>query len=71
MASKKWGGPRKGAGRPPGKGPGPSPDARTQRLTILLTRDEIATLRALADKRDLPAGTLAHEFVARALRRAK
>lgn len=71
MAARKSrvGGPRIGAGRPPGTGPGPSPDARRNRVTILLRDDELAKLKKLADKRQLPFGTIAYEFVARALRR--
>ncbi len=74
MASRKKGrvgGPRKGAGRPPGTGPGPSPDARRNRLTILLTDAEWRKLKRLAERRDLPFGTVAYEFVARALKRRK
>ncbi len=67
----KVGGPRKGAGRPPGTGPGPSPDARRNRVTILLRDDELAKLKRLAGKRDLPFGTVAYEFVARALSRRR
>ena len=67
----KVGGPRKGAGRPPGTGPGPSPDARWNRLTILLRDPELAKLRQLAKKRDLPAGTVAYELFAQSLRRAR
>lgn len=66
-----WGGPRKGAGRPPGTGPGPSPDSRRNRLTILLTDAEMTALRKLAEERDLPVGTVAYEIVALSLRRAK
>ena len=74
MATRKKGrvgGPRKGAGRPPGTGPGPSPDARRNRLTILLTDAEWRKLKRLAERRDLPLGTVAYEFVARALKRRK
>ena len=67
----KVGGARKGAGRPPGTGPGPSPDARRNRVTILLRDDELAKLQKLADRRGLPFGTLAYEYVARALKRKK
>jgi hypothetical protein len=38
-------------------------------VTILLRDDELAKLKKLADKRQLPFGTIAYEFVARALRR--
>lgn len=66
-----WGGPRKGAGRPPGKGPGPSPDARTQRVVVMLSPSELRKLQDLADEKDLPLGTAAYEIVARALRRRR
>lgn len=66
-----WGGPRKGAGRPPGTGPGPSPDSRRNRVVVMLTDQELAKLRDLADERDLPLGTAAYEIVARALGRRR
>lgn len=59
------GGPRKGAGRPPSL----PEEVRRNRLVITLTDGEVAKLRKLAAERDLPLGTAAHEFVARALRR--
>ena len=65
----KVGGPRKGAGRPPGTGPGPSPYARRNRLTILLSDAELRKLRAEAKRQDLPLGTVAYGFVARGLKR--
>jgi hypothetical protein len=74
MAAKmkgKVGGPRKGAGRPPGTGQGPSPDSRRNRLTITLRDTELAVLQRMAEKRDLPVGTVAYEIVARALRRRR
>ena len=73
MAKKKGthGGRREGAGRPPGTGPGPSPDARTNRVSVMFSDKELVRLRAEARKRDLPASTVAHLFVARALKRKK
>ncbi len=73
MAKKKGkrGGRRVGAGRPPGTGPGPSPDARTNRVSVMFSDKELARLRAEARKRDLPASTVAHLFVSRALKRKK
>ena len=71
MRKGKLGGPRKGAGRPPGTGPGPSPDARRNRVTILLADTELAKLRKLAERRDLPLGTVAYEIVARSLARQR
>ncbi len=74
MATRKKGrvgGPRKGAGRPPGTGPGPSPDARRNRIAVMLSDGELRKLRAEAKRRDLPPSTVAYEFVARALKRRK
>jgi len=68
---KQVGGPRKGAGRPPGTGPGPSPDARRFRVAVMLSSDELDKLKTLAEKRDLPPSTVAYEFVSRGLKRAK
>ncbi len=65
------GGPRKGAGRPPGTGPGPSPDARRNRVVVMLSDAELKKLRRLAHEKDLPVGTVAYEFVGRGLKRRK
>ncbi len=65
------GGPRMGAGRPPGTGPGPSPDARRNRVAVLLSDTELATLRRLAAKNGLPVGTQLYEICKRSLRRRK
>jgi len=67
----KVGGPRKGAGRPPGTGSGPSAEARSFRVVVMLSADELRKLRTLADELDLPTGTAAYQIVARALRRRK
>lgn len=64
-----WGGPRKGAGRPPGTGPGPSPDARRNRVVVMLRDRELARLKRLAKAKDLPLGTVAYELLAGALAR--
>jgi len=64
----RWGGPRRGAGRKPGTDPG---EVRRNRVTFTLTDGELAQLRALADEREMPVGTLAYEYVTKALRRAK
>lgn len=62
---KRWGGPRRGAGRPKG-----DPEKhRRNRVTVLLTDAEMRTLEALAEERELPLGTAAYEIVARSLRR--
>lgn len=64
----KHGGPRKGSGRKP------APDqaaVRRNRVTFTLSDADLATLRALADARGLPTGTLAFHFISRAMRRTK
>lgn len=66
----RWGGPRKGAGRKPGFGRDPS-EVRSNRVTFTLTDRELTELQALAEKRELPVGTLAYEYVTKAMRRAK
>ena len=71
MRKGKVGGPRKGSGRPPGRGPGPSPDARRHRVTVLLSDAELAILRDLAEERDLPLGTAAYDLLAGCLKRRK
>jgi hypothetical protein len=40
-------------------------------VTILLADEELQQLKALAETRDLPFGTVAYEFVARGLKRAR
>ena len=64
-----WGGRRKGAGRPPGTGTGPSKDARINRVVAMLSNDELKTLERHAKRRNLPLGTAAYQIIARALRR--
>jgi hypothetical protein len=63
-----WGGPRKGSGRPPGTGSG---NPRTNRVVVMLSNDELSVLKRVADLKDLPLGTVAYEFVARGLKRAR
>ncbi|MEE8557525.1 MAG: hypothetical protein V3T14_06535 [Myxococcota bacterium] len=53
----------------PGPKPLPRSERRTNRLTILLTDAERRKLERAAARKDLPAGTLAHTFVVRALGR--
>jgi len=64
----KWGGVRTGAGRPKGSGPGPSPDARKNRIAVMLSDTELGRLEALAKLSDKPIATVAYEFVAGGLR---
>ncbi|HXV37355.1 MAG TPA: hypothetical protein VEC18_09405 [Myxococcota bacterium] len=73
MARKKfgWGGRRKGAGRPPGTGTGPSKNARINRVVAMLSNDELKALQAHAKREKLPIGTAAYQIIARALRRLR
>jgi hypothetical protein len=66
-----WGGPRKGAGRPRGSGSGPSPDARKNRVAVMLSDSELEKLAKLAQRKRKPLATLAYEFLAGGLRRAR
>ena len=66
-----WGGRRPGAGRPKGSGSGPSPDARRNRVAIMLNDRELEQLRGLAREERRPVSTVAYSFVARALGRAR
>ena len=62
-----WGGRRSGAGRPKGSGQGPSPDSRRNRVAIMFTDVELASLEVAAKKQKLPLSTLAYQLVARSL----
>jgi hypothetical protein len=64
-----WGGRRKGAGRPPGTGTGPSKHARINRVVAMLSNDELKILQAHARREKLPLGTAAYRIIAKALRR--
>jgi hypothetical protein len=64
-----WGGRRRGAGRPPGTGTGPSKNARINRVVAMLSNDELSILQAHAKRERLPLGTAAYQIIARALRR--
>ncbi len=66
-----WGGARPGAGRPRGSGPGPSADARRNRVAIMLSDLEVARLERIARRRKLPLATLAHALLRQALLRAR
>lgn len=71
MAAKKkygWGGARPGAGRPKGSGSGPSPNARKNRVAIMLTDTELKKLNRLASRKRTPLATLAYELLARGLK---
>jgi hypothetical protein len=62
----KWGGPRKGAGRPT-----LAEETRKNRVAIMLRDDELVALRRLAERDDVPLSTAAYELVARGLKRLK
>ena len=62
-----WGGPRKGSGRRPVV----EGQVRRNRVVVMLTDDQLVKLEKLADQKDLPVGTVAYDFVARALKRRK
>ena len=64
------GGPRPRSGRPRGSG-GPPEAVRRNRVVVMLTDAELEKLEKFAAKKDLPVGTLAYGFVARALKRRK
>lgn len=71
MAARKkfgWGGARPGAGRPKGSGNGPSPNARKNRVAIMLSDSEFAKLRRIAHRKKKPIATLAYELLAKGLR---
>ncbi len=71
MAARKkfgWGGARPGAGRPKGSGSGPSPNARKNRVAILLTDTELKKLNRLAARKNAPLATLAYELMANGLK---
>jgi len=65
MAAKKWGGPRKGAGRKPV----PPEERRRNKLMVSLTDDELARLEVAAG--DEPAATWIRRVVLRQLERAR
>jgi hypothetical protein len=67
----RWGGRRRGAGRPPGTGTGPSKHARINRVVAMLSNDELKTLKAHARREKLPLGTAAYRIIARTLRRLR
>ena len=74
MAAKKssgWGGSRRGAGRPKGSGSGPSPNARVNRIAVMLTDVELAKLERIAVRKRLPVATLAYQLMSGALRKTR
>ena len=71
MATKKRRGVRKKPrGRPKGSG-GPPEKLRRNRVVVMVTDAELAKLHRLAEARDVPLGTRAHELLSQSLRRAR
>ena len=71
MAAKKkasCGGARPGAGRPKGSGSGPSPDARKNRVAVMLSDSELKRIQRVARRLKKPVATLAYELIARELK---
>jgi len=66
-----WGGRRRGAGRPPGTGTGPSKHARINRVVAMLSNEELKELQSHAKRQKLPLGTAAYRIIAEALRRIR
>lgn len=54
-----------------GRPPGPPEQVRRNRVAVMLTDAELATLHRMADAQAKPLGTVAHELLSKALRRAK
>ena len=67
IRTKGWGGPRRGSGR---KSAVPG-EIRRNRVAVMLTDTELATLHRLAESRELPLGTVAYELLSKELRRAR
>ena len=63
-----WGGARPGAGRPKGSGTGPSPNARKNRVAIMLSDAELKKLTRVASRKKTPIATLAYELLAKGLK---
>lgn len=66
-----WGGSRRGAGRPKGSGSGPSPNARVNRVAVMLTDTELTKLERIALRKKIPLATLAYELLAVGLRKVR
>jgi hypothetical protein len=71
VAKPNWGGRRAGAGRPVGTGKGASPDARHNRIAIMLSDDELRTLKSVARDGKLPVATAAYQMIKPKLRRKR
>ena len=69
--SSSWGGARRGAGRPKGSGTGSSPNARVNRIAMMLTDAELAKVVRIANRKNMPIATLAYELFATGLRKLR
>ena len=54
-----------------GRPPGPPEQVRRNRVVVMLTDADLATLHRMADAQAKPLGTVAYEIVSKGLRRAK
>lgn len=54
-----------------GRPPAPPEQVRRNRVVVMLTDAELAALHRVADAAARPLGTVAHELLTRALRKAK
>lgn len=71
MAAKKkstWGGARPGAGRPKGSGTGPGPNARKNRVAVMLSDTDLAKMSRIAKRKKMPVATLAFELIEKGLK---
>ena len=57
-----------GAGRSKGSGSGPKPNARKNRVAIMLTDSELKKRNRLAARKKAPLATLAYELMAKGLK---
>ena len=54
-----------------GRPAGPAEKVRRNRVVVFVTDSELAQLHRMADKKDLPLGTVLYQIIARALGRGK
>lgn len=54
-----------------GRPPAPPEQVRRNRVVVMLTDIELAALHRVADAAERPPGTVAHDLLTRALRKAK
>ena len=66
-----WGGRRPGAGRPSGKGSGPSPDARIHRIPEMVREADLEAHYRMAEEDDEPLATVAYDILEEGLKRRR